>query len=201
MGKFVIIPIHPSNEFFLSFPNCLGYRNEFEFVASFHWAQNNEPLPMTTELAAKLTWEAATDRFIEASVITVEEAHNRKQHGQTKLDERIAWFHNELGKGKRGDMLRKLLGGGPVSDQVKYVNGTQDETTSGRLTDSDDTESLSSSESLVNDGQVISDISASSDGEMGDDELGGNSKFRQSAFSTAVRVRLSSLKKQYHDSG
>ena len=31
-----------------------------------------------------------------------------------------AFFHRELGKGTAGDALRKFLGGGPVSNQVKY---------------------------------------------------------------------------------
>ena len=31
-----------------------------------------------------------------------------------------AFFHRELGKGTTGDALRKFLGGGPVSNQVKY---------------------------------------------------------------------------------
>ncbi len=31
-----------------------------------------------------------------------------------------AFFHRELGKGMTGDALQKFLGGGPVSNQVKY---------------------------------------------------------------------------------
>ena len=37
-----------------------------------------------------------------------------------KLDERIAFFHHELGKGYRGDAIRKVLGGGPIAEQVRY---------------------------------------------------------------------------------
>lgn len=202
MGKFVIIPIHPSNEFFLSFPNCLGYRNEFEFVANLHWAQNNEPVPVTSEWEKTLTWEAATDRFIDASAITVHEAQKREQSGQSKLDERIAWFHNELGKGRRGDMIRKIFGGGPVSEQAKYAKDaqSQDETITGRATDSDETESLSSSESMMGIKDVMNNGSPrsrgdSSDNTIGDDGLSANSMFRQSGFSDAVRATLSSFKK------
>ncbi|EEC47799.1 predicted protein, partial [Phaeodactylum tricornutum CCAP 1055/1] len=70
MGKFVIIPVHPSNTFFLRFPNCLGYRNRFEFVANLRWALTHEPDPLSPELATTFSWEAATDRFIQASAIS-----------------------------------------------------------------------------------------------------------------------------------
>jgi len=121
MGKFAIIPVHPSNTFFYRFPNCLAYRNKFEFVANMRWALTHEPEPLSPELAREFTWEAATDRLIEASVITWEEARRREKLGSSKLDERIAWLHNEIGKSSAGDMLRKILGAGPVAEQVKYT--------------------------------------------------------------------------------
>jgi hypothetical protein len=40
--------------------------------------------------------------------------------GKTKLDHQIAKIHYELGKGVKGDVIRKFLGGGPVSNQVHY---------------------------------------------------------------------------------
>lgn len=120
MGKFVIIPVHPSNTFFLKFPNCLAYRNKMEFAANLRWALNHDPEPLTASLAREFSWEAATERFVTAVAITKREAHYRSRLGTTKVDERIAWFHNEVSKGAMGDVLRKALGGGPVSDQVKY---------------------------------------------------------------------------------
>lgn len=120
MGKFVIIPVHPSNTFFMQFDNCLAYRNKLEFAANLHWALNREPEPLKEEQRRLLTWEAATERLVAAAAITRREAKERHHLGTSKLDERIAWFHNEVGKGARGDTLRRVLGGGPVAAQVAY---------------------------------------------------------------------------------
>ena len=125
MGKFVIIPVHESNKFFMKFPNCLGYRNKWEFAASLRWALTHDPQPLTPELAEEFTWEAATERLIRSSAITRREAQARAMLGTAKLDERIAFFHRELGKGMKGDALRKFLGGGPISEQVKYEMNKQ----------------------------------------------------------------------------
>lgn len=125
MGKFVIIPVHPSNTFFMQFDNCLPYRNKLEFAANLHWALNREPEPLKPEQKRLLTWEAATERLISTSAITRREAKERQRLGTSKLDERIAWFHNELGKGTKGDTLRRVLGGGPISDQVAYEHMKQ----------------------------------------------------------------------------
>jgi digalactosyldiacylglycerol synthase len=121
MGKFAIIPVHPSNTFFLRFPpNCLAYRNKFESVANLRWALTHDAEPLTPELARAFTWDAAMERLIKASAMTHREALEREKLGLTKLDEQIAWFHNELGKGVTGDMIHKVLGAGPASHQVKY---------------------------------------------------------------------------------
>ena len=125
MGKFAIIPVHESNQYFLDHPNCLAYRDKWEFAANLRWALTHEPEPLTPELAREFTWEAATDRLIRSSAITRREARERAMLGKAKLDERIAYFHHSLGKGAKGDALRKVLGGGPVSNQVKYEMAKQ----------------------------------------------------------------------------
>jgi hypothetical protein len=177
MGKFVIIPVHPSNTFFLRFPNCLAYRNKFEFVANLRWALTHEPEPLTPQQARQFTWEAATDRFMEASAISWEEAAERERLGRSKLDERIAWLHNEIGKGATGDMLRAVFGAGPASMQVKYQMQQQmEETSFGEVSVTSDT------------------ADAEEDDESSEDEHDGlNRKFRRSSFAEAIRATLGDL--------
>jgi len=67
MGKFVICAEHPSNDFFMSFPNCLTYKTSEEFVARVKEAMDREPQPLTPEQRYNLSWEAATERFMEYS--------------------------------------------------------------------------------------------------------------------------------------
>lgn len=67
MGKFVICADHPSNDFFRAFPNCLTYKSSEEFVAKVKEVLANEPHPLTAVQRYNLSWEAATQRFMEYS--------------------------------------------------------------------------------------------------------------------------------------
>lgn len=67
MGKFVICADHPSNEFFRTFPNCLTYKTSEDFIARVKEAMARDPQPLTAEQRYDLSWEAATQRFMEYS--------------------------------------------------------------------------------------------------------------------------------------
>jgi digalactosyldiacylglycerol synthase len=79
MGKFVIIPSHPSNDFFAQFPNCLTYATKEEFVGYLYYAMTHSPEPLTEEYARELSWDAATERLEAAGCIPVEESEKMKE--------------------------------------------------------------------------------------------------------------------------
>ncbi|KAL3904972.1 MAG: hypothetical protein SGILL_009865, partial [Bacillariaceae sp.] len=131
MGKWVIIPRHSSNEFFLQFPNCLQYKNKSEFVELLQYALSNpvsyvvealsnSKLKDRSSVYASLTWEAATERMIDTTYLSKREAHRRDRLTLHKEDRSIQEWHYTLGSGKSGDVLRKVLGGGPVAEQSSY---------------------------------------------------------------------------------
>jgi digalactosyldiacylglycerol synthase len=79
MGKFVILPSHPSNDFFAQFPNCLTYATKEEFVGELYYAMTHAPEPLSDEYAFALSWEAATQRLEAAGCITMEEHEQMQQ--------------------------------------------------------------------------------------------------------------------------
>jgi len=199
MGKFAIIPVHPSNEFFMKFPNCLSYRNPYEFVANLRWALTHDPVPHTPELAREFTWQAATDRFLEASRITHKEAREREILGRSKIDERIAWFHNEIGKGVKGDIIRKALGAGPVSGQVQYEmtkqRRTKGDDDGGVVDDNHDDDDDDDDDHIIDDDDDDSMDDHDDDDVMGMDDMeheGMPRKFRNSVFVKALREAIES---------
>ncbi|KAL5215713.1 hypothetical protein ABZP36_007114 [Zizania latifolia] len=89
MGKFVICADHPSNEFFKSFPNCLTYKTSEEFVAQVKEAMASEPSPLNPEQTYNLSWEAATERFMECSdldkVLNNKNGHSGQDGRRSKM--------------------------------------------------------------------------------------------------------------------
>ncbi|CAK9180047.1 unnamed protein product [Ilex paraguariensis] len=64
MGKIVVCADHPSNEFFKQFPNCRTYEDGSGFVKTTRKALADEPAPLTDAQMHELSWEAATERFL-----------------------------------------------------------------------------------------------------------------------------------------
>ena len=117
MGKWVVCPRHPSNEFFYQFPNCLTYETPEEFAANVYWALNSDPRPLSPELRHELTWEAATDRLIDASMIT------REMQQNTKIisDKFALWVHDAVSSNAAGDTFRTIAGGRSASGQLDFM--------------------------------------------------------------------------------
>ncbi|KAL3826872.1 hypothetical protein ACHAXA_000840 [Cyclostephanos tholiformis] len=107
MNKFVILPRHPSNGFFLQFSNCLPYDTLEECADKVAWALGNSPTPLTEEERRMFTWEAATERLIESSIVTVRQARERAENGMDKTDARIAFWLSE--SGEKSNMIRNLF--------------------------------------------------------------------------------------------
>ena len=107
MNKFAIIPRHPSNEFFMQFTNCLPYDTLEECADKMAWALDNIPTLLSKDERLKFTWEAATERLIEASIITIREARERAENGMDKTDARIAYWLSE--SGEKSNMIRSLF--------------------------------------------------------------------------------------------
>ena len=107
MGKFVIIPNHPSNTFFLQFTNCLSYDTLLECAEKMQWALINTPSPLSEEERRKFTWEAATERLMSSSIVAVRQAREWAESGMDRTDARIAYWLSE--SGEKGNMIRNLF--------------------------------------------------------------------------------------------
>jgi digalactosyldiacylglycerol synthase len=89
MGKWAIIPKHPSNAFFEQFPNVLLYRNRREFVTNLQHTLLNDPPHISDKHASLLTWEAATTRFINSAAISRTDAMRNKVLCVKEIEEEL----------------------------------------------------------------------------------------------------------------
>lgn len=99
MGKFVVIPRHPSNNFFEQFPNALLYISLEDAVDKILYAMANDPTPLNAAFSRVLSWEAATERLIQASIVNLgEEEDELTMSARREKDLQIAWLHSEASK-------------------------------------------------------------------------------------------------------
>jgi digalactosyldiacylglycerol synthase len=114
MGKFVVIQRHPSNDFFMPFRNTLAYDTPEEFLAQLKYALSSMPAPLSPEERKTLSWEGATERFLDAVTDTT---HTSTL--PTLGDDAARLFHQGIQKGGYfGDAMRYFSGAGPVSRQA-----------------------------------------------------------------------------------
>ena len=109
MGNWVIIPFHPSNDFFARFPSALMYRSQSEFVEMLQFAVKNDPPQLSNALSRELTWTAATGRLIHSSVVTKRQALRNERLGYTSADNRSARFHTNFAEKKEGITFRNMF--------------------------------------------------------------------------------------------
>jgi len=115
MGKWVVVAEHPSNAFFASrFRNCLTYSTPDGFAEQLARALAEPPAPLSQEERDALSWEAATERFMDAA--EADEEGRRARPAAHLLGGVADWAAAQLHQTLTGvEPLRGLAGAGPMT--------------------------------------------------------------------------------------
>lgn len=100
---------------------------------------SNPPPDLKTEDLEPLTWRSATERLIESARLTANDARDLEINAAS--DRRASAFFERVGDGATGDVIRRVLGGGVVSGQVKFEREREKK----RLEEEEDTDDDSDS--------------------------------------------------------
>ena len=115
MGKWAIVPRHPSNRLFAGFAGCLTYGDDREFVACWRRTQALEP-PHDPTLAQRLSWPAATDRLLRLLTQRPATRHHdpAPYHAiPAQARRRIRHWREQLGTGGHGASTGSHAGAAP----------------------------------------------------------------------------------------
>mmetsp|Transcript_25531 Transcript_25531/g.46780 ORF Transcript_25531/g.46780 Transcript_25531/m.46780 type:complete len:315 (+) Transcript_25531:2-946(+) len=140
MGKIVIIPDHPSNTFFKQFSNTMMYQHPTELVPLLQKALAREPGPMPPMEAFMLSWEAASERLLDAAALP--EGTRRKSKGP--VGTAAYAVHYAMSTQPLFDVIRTVTGRGPTIpwkkrliprrfSQIKAEDGLDHRSRVGRL--------------------------------------------------------------------
>ena len=110
MNKFVIMPEHPSNAFFEPFPNALLYKTPQDFCALLLYAQLHDPVPLSDDLRHALSWQAATERLMDAAAVSPREAA-RQERMRALRDNKCYEWHAGVCGGRFGKTIQKSFFG------------------------------------------------------------------------------------------
>jgi len=110
MGKVVIIPDHPSNIFFKQFSNTVMYNDPIELVPLLREHLAKEPASMSPREAYMLSWDAASERLLDAAALPEGSKRTRESPAST-----LAYYtHWGMGVQPVFDMFRTVTGAPPV---------------------------------------------------------------------------------------
>jgi len=110
MGKKVLLPRHACNRFFEGFRNAIIYDDRAKMMPLLVQALKTPPEPLTAYEQYQLSWEAATDRLLDASRLDVGEGVPR----QSPLHALSYAVHYAMGVPPLDDYFRANSGATPI---------------------------------------------------------------------------------------
>jgi len=120
MGKRVIIPDHPSNTFFKQFNNTMMYQDPREVVPLIYKALEMPPAPLSNIETYMLSWEAASERLLDAAALPAGTFNRRTSKGPAAQTAYL--MHNGMSTQPVYDVFRAATGRGakvPIKERIR----------------------------------------------------------------------------------
>ena len=114
MGKKVVLPDHPCNQFFREFRNAAFYSERSGLLPAVRAALATPPQPLSPKELYLLSWDAATERLIDAARLT----QNQPSPRTDPLTGLAYAVHHAMGLGPMDDYFRANSGATPSSGML-----------------------------------------------------------------------------------